>query len=180
MENRFGYNDNSLLWQNPTTDAAVSPVSNDQYTLTANTLSPARVTGVYCYESTNFKRVEQFHTTFGMPTYNENEGAKILPPERVKLRVGLIEEELEELKEAIANDDLVEIADALGDLAYVVYGAAHEYNIDLDAAVKEIHKSNMSKLDINGNVIYREDGKILKSNLFLPPDLSFILKGKNG
>lgn len=179
MDNRFAQSNNGLMWVNPAPDAAQGISPNYIYNMKISTSSTFSGK-IQNSESTNFSKVGQFHKTFGMPVYTETEGAKTLPPERVKLRVGLIEEELEELKEAIADDDLVEIADALGDLAYVIYGAAHEYNIDLDAAVKEIHKSNMSKLDGSGNVIYRDDGKILKSDLFLPPDLSFILKAKNG
>ena len=92
-----------------------------------------------------------------------------------RLRLDLIEEELDELHYAIDNKDMVEIADALGDLLYVVYGAGHAFGIDLDECFKEIHASNMSKLGPDGKPIKREDGKVLKPDTFFPPDLKTIL-----
>mgnify|MGYP000311711871 CR=1 FL=1 len=91
------------------------------------------------------------------------------------LRVDLIEEELDELKEAIANDDLVEVADALADLLYVVYGAGAAFGINLDACFHEVHSSNMSKLGEDGKPIYREDGKVMKGPNFREPALRDIL-----
>jgi predicted HAD superfamily Cof-like phosphohydrolase len=87
----------------------------------------------------------------------------------------LIEEELNELKEAIANDDLVEVADALADLLYVVYGAGAAFGINLDACFHEVHSSNMSKLGEDGKPIYREDGKVMKGPNFREPALRDIL-----
>jgi predicted HAD superfamily Cof-like phosphohydrolase len=99
------------------------------------------------------------------------------PDEKVqKLRISLIEEELEELKEAIENKDIVEVADALTDILYVTYGAGAAFGIDLDKCFEEVHNSNMSKLDRDGRPIYREDGKILKGPDYFEPNLEKIVK----
>ena len=87
------------------------------------------------------------------------------------LRVDLIAEELEELELALSNNDIIEAADALTDLLYVIYGAGHAFGIDLDECYHEVHRSNMSKLGADGKPIYREDGKILKGPNFRAPDL---------
>lgn len=94
------------------------------------------------------------------------------------LRKDLIEEELDELNLAIDNQDLVEVADALTDLLYVVYGAGHAFGIDLDECFKEVHRSNLSKLGEDFKPIKREDGKVLKPNTYSPPDLKFVLAGQ--
>lgn len=91
------------------------------------------------------------------------------------LRVDLIDEELNELREATSRQDLVGIADALTDLLYVVYGAGHAYGINLDECFAEVHRSNMSKLDDESQPIYREDGKVLKGPNYTPPDLAEII-----
>ena len=91
------------------------------------------------------------------------------------LRVDLIDEELNELREATGKQDLVGIADALTDLLYVVYGAGHAYGINLDDCFAEVHRSNMSKLDEESQPIYREDGKVLKGPNYSPPDLGQII-----
>jgi len=91
------------------------------------------------------------------------------------LRVDLISEELEELELAITNQDIVEVADALTDLLYVVYGAGHAFGIDLDECFMEVHESNMSKLGEDGKPIYREDGKVLKGPGYFPPNLEEIV-----
>ena len=119
-------------------------------------------------DGTNFELVEDFMEAMGqdvnaVPTWPEEEIQR--------LRLDLIEEELDELHYAIDNKDMVEIADALGDLLYVVYGAGHAFGIDLDECFKEIHASNMSKLGPDGKPIKREDGKVLKPDTFFPPDL---------
>ena len=88
----------------------------------------------------------------------------------------LIREEYEELEEAIENKDMVEVADALTDLLYVVYGAGHAFGIDLDECFLEVHESNMSKLGPDGKAIYREDGKVMKSDLYFKPDIKAILE----
>ena len=92
-----------------------------------------------------------------------------------KLRLDLIEEELDELQYGIDNQDMVEVADALTDLLYVVYGAGHAFGIDLDDCFKEVHQSNLSKLGPDFRPIKREDGKVLKPDTYFPPDLKTVL-----
>ena len=92
-----------------------------------------------------------------------------------RLRLDLIEEELDELQYGIDNQDMVEVADALTDLLYVVYGAGHAFGIDLDDCFKEVHKSNLSKLGPDFRPIKREDGKVLKPDTYFPPDLKTVL-----
>ena len=120
---------------------------------------------------TNFELVGDFMEAFGQDVLVEPTW-----PDRVvtDLRVELIAEELEELEVAIDNDDMVEVADALTDLLYVVYGAGHAFGLDLDACFEEVHESNMSKIGPEGP-IYREDGKVLKSENFFAPDLKSVL-----
>lgn len=119
-------------------------------------------------------KLKEFHQTFDHPV----EEKPTIPDEKVKrLREKLIQEELEELQEAADNDDLVEVADALADLLYVVYGAAHCYGLAdaLEECFDEVHRSNMSKTDKNGNPIFREDGKILKGGNYTRPNLETIV-----
>lgn len=92
------------------------------------------------------------------------------------LRISLIREEFDELLEAEANDDLVEVADALADMVYVIAGHATNYGIPLDTIFNEVHASNMSKLGEDGKPIYRSDGKILKGPNFWRPNIAKILK----
>ena len=100
----------------------------------------------------------------------------VFPEEHIqKLRLDLIEEELDELHLGVDNQDIVEVADALTDLLYVVYGAGHAFGIDLDECFQEVHQSNMSKLGDNGRPIKREDGKVLKPDTYFPPDLKNVL-----
>ena len=123
-------------------------------------------------DGTNFELVGDFMQAFGQsvetqptwPDFNTRE-----------LRVDLIQEEVDELVEAIANKDMVEIADALTDILYVVYGAGHTFGIDLDECFTEVHASNMSKINEDGTINYDENGKVLKSPGFFPPDLESIL-----
>ena len=88
------------------------------------------------------------------------------------LRYDLIKEELEELKEAMENKDLLEVADALTDILYVAYGTGHAFGIDLDKCFEEVQNSNMSKLGEDGKPIYNESGKIMKGPKYFKPDLS--------
>ena len=123
--------------------------------------------------ASNFTRVMNFMNNFKQEVKYYPE----FPDEKVqKLRISLIEEELEELKEAIENKDIVEVADALTDILYVTYGAGAAFGIDLDKCFEEVHNSNMSKLDRNGRPIYREDGKILKGPDYFEPNLEKIVK----
>lgn len=91
------------------------------------------------------------------------------------LRFDLIAEEVDELFGALRDEDVVEVADALGDIAYLVFGSATSFGIDLDAVLDEIHASNMSKLGADGNPIYRPDGKILKGPGYFRPDIRKVL-----
>ena len=101
------------------------------------------------------------------------------PEEHIqRLRVDLIEEELDELQLGIDNQNIIEIADALTDLLYVVYGAGQAFGIDLDECFQEVHCSNMSKLGEDGRPIKREDGKVMKPSTYFPPDLKTILAGQ--
>jgi predicted HAD superfamily Cof-like phosphohydrolase len=114
-------------------------------------------------------QVLDFHEAFDLPR-------EALPTAHVadalaQLRVRLLREEVEEFADAVRRRDLVAIADALADVVYVAYGSALTYGIDLDAVVREVHRSNMSKLDAHGRPILREDGKVLKSQLYRPPNI---------
>lgn len=115
----------------------------------------------------------EFHTTYGVPFRELPTGR--LPQDITELRESLIEEEFREYREAVEAQDVVEIADALADLVYVAYGAAVSFGINLDRVLAEVHRSNMSKLDADGKPIYREDGKVLKSDLFEPPRIASVL-----
>lgn len=121
---------------------------------------------------TNFERVKQFMETFGQEVKSSPE----FPDEKTQeLRIELIKEELRELQEAIECGNIVEVADALTDILYVVYGAGAAFGIDLDACFEEVHDSNMSKLMPDGTVKRREDGKVLKGPNFFQPDLKKVL-----
>ena len=117
----------------------------------------------------NFNKVGIFMKTFGQevktkPSFSSD---KIN-----KLRIDLIKEELDELQEAMKNNDLLEVADALTDILYVTYGAGHAFGIDLDKCFDEVQNSNMSKLGENGEPIYNESGKVMKGPKYFKPDLS--------
>ena len=117
----------------------------------------------------NFNKVGTFMKTFGQEV-------KIKPSfssDKInKLRIDLIKEELEELQEAMKNNDLLEVADALTDILYVTYGAGHAFGINLDKCFEEVQNSNMSKLGENGEPIYNESGKVMKGPNYFKPDLS--------
>ena len=123
---------------------------------------------------TNFDRVENFMRVFNQEVKDE---VGWPDAETMELRIDLIEEELQELKDGILLGDgtLVDVADALTDLLYVVYGAGHSFGINLDKCFEEVHNSNMSKLGNDGKPIYREDGKILKGENFREPNLKEVL-----
>ena len=97
----------------------------------------------------------------------------------VKLRIDLIKEELSELEEAIKENNLEEIADALTDILYVTYGAGHAFGIDLDKCFEEVQNSNMSKLDKNGKPIYDNNGKVMKGPFYFKPNFKKILNYSN-
>ena len=117
----------------------------------------------------NFNKVKTFMETFGQ----EVKTKPSFSTDKVNsLRYDLIKEELEELKEAMENKDLLEVADALTDILYVTYGAGHAFGIDLDKCFKEVQNSNMSKLDESGKPIYNEAGKVMKGPKYFKPNLS--------
>ena len=87
------------------------------------------------------------------------------------LRLDLIDEEVQELRDGLGKDSLLEIADALTDILYVVYGAGHAFGIDLDDCFNEVHRSNMTKLGEDGRPMYRDDGKVMKGPNYEEPDL---------
>ena len=121
----------------------------------------------------NFNDVKNFMETYGQEIKNKSE----FPNKKItKLRIDLIQEELDELKEAIKKNDLVEVADALTDILYVTYGAGHSFGIDLDLCFAEVQKSNMSKLDNNGKPIFNENGKVMKGPNYFQPNLKKYLK----
>ena len=92
------------------------------------------------------------------------------------LRYNLIKEELDEFKQALDNNDLLEVADALTDILYVTYGAGHAFGINLDACFEEVQNSNMSKLGSDGKPIYNDQGKVMKGPNYFKPDLSKFIK----
>jgi predicted HAD superfamily Cof-like phosphohydrolase len=120
--------------------------------------------------------VEKFHDSFGIE--NNYEPTTALTKEEIQLRYKLMREENEEYLEAANNNDIVEIADALGDQLYILCGTILKHGLQdkIAEVFEEIQRSNMSKLDENGKAIYREDGKILKSDLYFRPNIKEILE----
>ena len=116
--------------------------------------------------------VKDFHDTFGL-NYNDSPtvdlGKKI-----IELRFNLMKEENEEYIEAARNNDIIEIADALGDMLYILCGTIIEHGMSdiIEDVFDEIQKSNMSKLGADGNPIYREDGKVMKGPNYFKPNFS--------
>jgi len=116
----------------------------------------------------NFNKVKTFMKTFGQEVKNK---PSFSTDKINSLRYDLIKEELEELKAAMENKDLLEVADALTDILYVTYGAGHAFGINLDKCFEEVQSSNMSKLDEDGKPIYNEFGKVMKGPKYFKPDL---------
>ena len=120
----------------------------------------------------NFLKVKKFMDTYGQEVKFKAE----FPNENiVNLRLNLIEEELQELQEAIKQEDLLEVADALTDILYVTYGAGHAFGIDLDNCFNEVQKSNMSKLGADEKPIYNQSGKVMKGPKYFKPNLKQFL-----
>ena len=118
---------------------------------------------------TNFEKVKEFMITFGQEVKNNAE----FPNDKiVELRKKLIDEEFNELKEAINENDIVEVADALTDILYVTYGAGHAFGINLDKCFSEVQNSNMSKLGQDGKPIFNDKGKVMKGPNYFKPNLS--------
>ena len=121
------------------------------------------------------KAVQEFHEAFGLgfekfPTTNLSE-------QKLQLRFDLMQEENEEYLEAAKNNDLVEVADALGDMLYILCGTILEHGMQykIEEVFNEIQRSNMSKLGADGNPIYREDGKVMKGPNYFKPNIAEIL-----
>jgi predicted HAD superfamily Cof-like phosphohydrolase len=110
--------------------------------------------------------------TFGQEVKNK---ASFSTDKTNDLRYSLIKEELEELKIALDNRDILEVADALTDILYVTYGAGHSFGIDLNKCFEEVQNSNMSKLGMDGKPIYNEAGKVMKGPKYFKPNLNKFL-----
>ena len=121
------------------------------------------------------EHVEKFHDAFGIQNNYIPNG--VIESDVFDLRHRLMHEENEEYLEACKNGDLVEIADALGDMMYILCGTilSHGLKDKIETIFEEIQRSNMSKLGADGKPIYREDGKILKSSNYFKPNISKIL-----
>ena len=116
-------------------------------------------------------QVAEFHRAFGCAV-NGDDTDKVR-----ELRANLVEEEAEETVQALrSGDSLLTIARELADLIYVAYGTAISLGIDLDAAITEVHRANMSKLGTDGKPVLRDDGKVLKGPNFIRPDMSSVLR----
>ena len=122
---------------------------------------------------TNFQKVKNFMETFGQ----EVKSSPSFSSDKInKLRYNLIKEELDEFKQALDNNDLLEVADALTDILYVTYGAGHAFGINLDACFEEVQNSNMSKLGKDGKPIYNDQGKVMKGPDYFKPNLLKFIK----
>ena len=121
---------------------------------------------------TNFEKVGLFMKTFGQDV---KISASFSSKKITDLRLSLIEEELIELKEAIENKNLTEVADALTDILYVTYGAGHAFGINLDECFDEVQKSNMSKLGVDGKPIFNDKGKVMKGPNYFKPNFSKLI-----
>ena len=116
----------------------------------------------------NFEKVKIFMKAFGQEVKEKAE----FPGDKItSLRYDLINEELQELQDAIRRKDIKEVADALTDILYVTYGAGHAFGIDLDKCFEEVQNSNMSKLGSDGKPIYNDKGKVMKGPNYFKPDL---------
>ncbi|MCD6065723.1 MAG: hypothetical protein K0S33_549 [Bacteroidetes bacterium] len=124
---------------------------------------------------TKIMSVHEFHESFLIGNASE---PKLVDEKDYMLRYNLQKEENEEYLEACQKGDLTEIADALGDQLYILFGTILKHGLQdkIEAIFDEIHRSNMSKLDEQGQPIFREDGKVLKSSLYFKPDISKFLK----
>ncbi len=120
--------------------------------------------------------VEKFHNAFKIE--NNYQPTTDLSTADIELRHRLMAEENEEYLEAAQNGDLIEVADALGDMLYILCGTILKHGLQdkIEEVFQEIQRSNMSKLDEKGEPIYREDGKVMKSNLYFKPNIKEILE----
>ena len=122
---------------------------------------------------TNFESVKKFMEVFGQEVKTKAE----FPSEKIiKLRYNLIKEELDEFEQALKDQDIKEVADALTDILYVTYGAGHAFGIDLNKCFDEVQRSNMSKLGEDGKPIYNDQGKVMKGPKYFQPNLGKFIK----
>ena len=123
------------------------------------------------------KAVEKFHKAFGLGIAQKPTAS--LGQDKNKLRFNLMKEENEEYLEAAENNDIIEVADALGDMLYILCGTIIEHGMQdkIEEVFDEIQRSNMSKLGEDGKPIYREDGKVLKGPNYFKPDIGRIIEG---
>jgi predicted HAD superfamily Cof-like phosphohydrolase len=123
------------------------------------------------------EHVRRFHEAFGISNATEPTGA--IGDRDALLRYKLIREENEEYLEAALKGDLVEVADALGDILYILCGTLLKHGLEnkIDEVFREIQRSNMSKLGADGKPIHREDGKVMKGPNYFKPDIASILVG---
>lgn len=119
------------------------------------------------------RAVAEFHVSFDLPL--RSTPFRGTPKDLGSLRVELLREEFEEFRSAVEREDIVGIADALGDIVYVAYGSALTFGIDLDAVLREVHRANMSKLGPDGLPVMRDDGKVLKPVTYSPPAIERVL-----
>ena len=119
-------------------------------------------------------QVKEFQLAFGQGIEESN---FIIESSRAVLRQNILQEEVNELWDASIQGDIVEVADAIIDCMYILLGTAHEFGIAdrLVACFNEVHRSNMSKLDVNGKPVYRADGKVIKGEFYSKPDLASII-----
>ena len=122
---------------------------------------------------TNFEMVGDFMEAFGQEVLYQ---PKMPDTKLAALRLDLIEEEVQELRDGLGKKSMLEIADALTDILYVVYGAGHSFGIDLDECFDEVHSSNMTKLGEDGRPMYPEDGKVMKGPNYREPDLTAFVR----
>lgn len=124
---------------------------------------------------TEIEQVKSFHLAFEVPVQSL---PQIPPEERCVLRQRILQEEVDELNEAWQQGNLTQVADAITDCLYILFGTAHEFGIAhlLPACFEEVHRSNMSKLGEDGKPLKREDGKVIKSANYIPPNLKSIIE----
>ena len=120
----------------------------------------------------NFEMVGDFMEAFGQEVLYM---PKMPDTNLAALRLDLINEEVQELRDGLGKRSMLEIADALTDILYVVYGAGHAFGIDLDECFNEVHRSNMTKLGEDGRPLYRDDGKVMKGPSYEEPNLEQFL-----
>lgn len=159
---------------NPTRAAVRNYVSGETFSTTVPTGNGVSDTNRSLrFRSDVARAVAAFHEAFDLPR-QESPNVDI-DASLAALRVALVEEEVGELVQAVAEHDLTAIADALADIVYVAYGTALTYGVDLDSVLAEVHRANMSKLGTDGRPVRREDGKVLKSDRYTPPDVTAVL-----